>query len=85
MLHPWRLLVARTLTRRLGRIFLRDDQGRRAVFGDDKKLQTDRHCRDSRLFYEVDPGTIGGLQAGDLVVGSVVFGACTPFSITPAL
>jgi hypothetical protein len=53
------LEVARELTRRLGRIFLRDDQGRRAVFGDDKKLQTDPHFRDYLLFYEYFHGDTG--------------------------
>ena len=53
------LEVARELTRRLARIFLRDDQGRRAVFGDDKKLQTDPHFRDYLLFYEYFHGDTG--------------------------
>ena len=53
------LEVARELTRRLGRIFLRDDQGRRAVFGDYKKLQTDPHFRDYPLFYEYFHGDTG--------------------------
>jgi hypothetical protein len=53
------LEVARELTRRLGRIFLRDDQGRRAVFGDDQKLQTDPHFRDYLLFYEYFHGDTG--------------------------
>jgi len=53
------LEVARELTRRLGRIFLRDNQGRRAVFGDDKRLQTDPHFRDYLLFYEYFHGDTG--------------------------
>ena len=53
------LEVTRELTRRLGRIFLRDDQGRRAVVGDDTKLQTDPHVRDSLLFYEYFHGDTG--------------------------
>jgi hypothetical protein len=40
------------LTRRLSRIFLRDEAGRRAVFGEHPKLQHDRHFRDHVLFYE---------------------------------
>lgn len=44
--------VAQELTRRLTRIFLRDDQGRRAVFGDQTKFQNDPHFRDYILFYE---------------------------------
>jgi hypothetical protein len=44
--------VAEELSRRLARIFLRDDEGRRAVFGDHPKLQGDPHFRDHLLFYE---------------------------------
>jgi Glycosyl hydrolase family 63 C-terminal domain len=44
--------VAEELSRRLARIFLRDEQGRRAVFGDHPKLQHDPHFKDHLLFYE---------------------------------
>ena len=44
--------VAEELARRLTRIFLRDHEGRRAVFGDHPKLQHDPHFRDHLLFYE---------------------------------
>jgi Glycosyl hydrolase family 63 C-terminal domain len=44
--------VAEELSRRLTRIFLRDEGGRRAVFGDHPKLQHDPHFRDHLLFYE---------------------------------
>jgi hypothetical protein len=44
--------VAEELSRRLTRIFLRDEEGRRAVFGDHPKLQGDPHFRDHLLFYE---------------------------------
>jgi len=44
--------VAEELGRRLIRIFMRDEQGRRAVFGDHPKLQHDPHFRDYPLFYE---------------------------------
>ena len=44
--------VAEELSRRLSRIFLRDERGRRAVFGDHPKLQEDPHFRDHLLFYE---------------------------------
>jgi hypothetical protein len=44
--------VAEELSRRLARIFLRDAQGRRPVFGDHPKLQNDPHFRDHMLFYE---------------------------------
>jgi hypothetical protein len=53
------LEVVRERTRRLGQNVLRDDQGRRAVFGDDKTLQTDPHVRDDRLFYEYFHGDTG--------------------------
>jgi hypothetical protein len=51
--------VANELSRRLTRIFLRDESGRRAVFGDYAKLQTDPHFRDYLLFYEYFHGDSG--------------------------
>jgi hypothetical protein len=51
--------VAEELTRRLTRLFLRDAAGRRAVFGDDEKLQADPHFRDYLLFYEYFDGDTG--------------------------
>src|SRR5262249_57608123 len=51
--------VAEELTRRLGRLFLRDEQGRRAVFGDNAKLQSDPHFRDHLLFHEYFHGDNG--------------------------
>jgi hypothetical protein len=51
--------VADELTRRLTRIFLRDEHGRRAVFGDNVKLQTDPHFRDYMLFHEYFHGDSG--------------------------
>jgi len=48
----------------LQRIFLRDENGRRAVFGDAKKFQTDPHWRDLILFNEYFHGDNGkGLGA----------------------
>ncbi|HWZ31354.1 MAG TPA: hypothetical protein VNX18_08480 [Bryobacteraceae bacterium] len=44
--------VAAELSRRLSRIFLRDAEGRRAVFGGAEKFQSDPHFRDYLLFYE---------------------------------
>jgi hypothetical protein len=44
--------VAREISRRLSRIFLRDGEGRRAVFGGAEKFQNDPHFRDHLLFYE---------------------------------
>jgi hypothetical protein len=51
--------VAEELSRRLCRIFLRDEQGRRATFGDHSKLQNDLHFRDHVLFYEYFHGDTG--------------------------
>jgi hypothetical protein len=56
--------VAAQLSRRLSRLFLRDDQGRRPVFGGNEKFQTDPHFRDYPLFYEYFHGDNGaGLGA----------------------
>jgi len=56
--------VALELRLRLGKLFLRDQQGRRAVFGDCEKFQTDPHFRDYLLFYEYFHGDSGrGLGA----------------------
>ncbi len=51
--------VAVELAQRLTRIFLRDDQGKRAVFGQNEKFQTDPHFRDYVLFYEYFHGDNG--------------------------
>jgi len=51
--------VAQELTRRLASIFLRNKDGRRPVFGDEKKFQTDPHWRDCLLFYEYFHGDNG--------------------------
>ena len=47
------------LSRRLSRIFLRDGDGRRPVFGGAEKFQTDPHFRDHLLFYEYFHGDNG--------------------------
>jgi len=58
------LEVAEELTRRLSRIFLRDAKGRRAVFGQYEKFQTDPHFRDYVPFHEYFHGDTGrGLGA----------------------
>jgi len=44
--------VAKEISDRLTRIFLRDDSGRRAVYGGTKTFQEDPHWRDHILFYE---------------------------------
>jgi mannosylglycerate hydrolase MGH1-like protein len=51
--------VAREIGRRLAAIFLRGPDGRRPVFGDVKKLQTDPHWRDHLQFYEYFHGDNG--------------------------
>jgi hypothetical protein len=51
--------VAGELSRRLTRIFLRDDDGRRPVFGGTRKFQEDPHWRDLILFYEYFHGDNG--------------------------
>ncbi len=56
--------VGGEISRRLTRIFLRDEQGRRPVYGGTKKFQTDPHWRDHLLFYEYFHGDNGaGLGA----------------------
>jgi len=57
--------VAKEITRRLSAIFLRDENGRRPVYGGTKKFQEDPHWRDLILFYEYFHGDNGaGLGAG---------------------
>ena len=51
--------VAEELARRLARLFLRDEHGRRPAFGDCAKLQTDPHFRDYLLFHEYFDGDTG--------------------------
>jgi hypothetical protein len=51
--------IADELSRRLIRIFLRDEAGRRPVFGDQETLQGDPHWRDHLLFYEYFHGDHG--------------------------
>jgi hypothetical protein len=56
--------VARELTHRLTRIFLRDESGRRPVYGGTEKFQTDPHWKDYVMFYEYFHGDNGaGLGA----------------------
>ncbi|MHC5538431.1 MGH1-like glycoside hydrolase domain-containing protein [Singulisphaera rosea] len=55
---------AQDIADRLIKIFSRDDDGRRAVYGGSKKFQTDPHWRDLILFYEYFHGDNGaGLGA----------------------
>ncbi len=62
MMNLWE--VSQELSRRLSHIFLRDADGRRPVFGNYEKFQTDPHFRDHVLFYEYFHGDNGsGLGA----------------------
>jgi hypothetical protein len=56
--------VAKEIAGRLTRIFLRNERGRRPVYGGTEKFQSDPHWRDCLLFYEYIHGDIGaGLGA----------------------
>ena len=56
--------VAREISKRLASIFLRDESGRRPVYGGSEKFQTDPHWKDYLLFYEYFHGDNGaGLGA----------------------
>jgi hypothetical protein len=56
--------VAKEISERLTRIFLRNQQGRRPVYGLAEKFQSDPHWRDHILFYEYFHGDNGaGLGA----------------------
>jgi len=56
--------VSKEISTRLTRIFLRDEQGRRPVYGGTEKFQSDPHWRDHVLFYEYFHGDNGaGLGA----------------------
>jgi hypothetical protein len=51
--------VAEELTRRLSAIFLRNEEGKRPVYGGSQKFQQDPHWRDLVLFYEYFHGDNG--------------------------
>src|SRR5262249_55856940 len=51
--------VAEELGRRMTRLFLRDEKGRRAAFGGSEKLQSDPHFRDYLTFNEYFDGDDG--------------------------
>lgn len=56
--------IADELSRRLTRLFLRDERGRRPYAGDDARMQHDPHWRDHLLFHEYFHGDTGvGLGA----------------------
>ena len=53
------LEASEEVSRRVLRLFSRDDQGRRPLFGDVEKFQSDPHFRDHVLFYEYFHGDTG--------------------------
>ena len=56
--------VAEEIARRLGNIFLKNEHGRRPVYGGTRKFQDDPHWHDCLLFYEYFHGDNGaGLGA----------------------
>ena len=56
--------ISEELSMRLSNVFLRDEKGRRAVFGNNEKMQNDPHFKDHLLFYEYFDGDTGnGLGA----------------------
>jgi hypothetical protein len=62
MLTLWE--VAAEISRRLSRLFLQDDSGRRPAHGSNELFRTDPHWRDLVLFYEYFHGDDGtGLGA----------------------
>jgi glycogen debranching enzyme len=62
MMNLWE--VSEELSRRLNRLFLRDEEGKRPVYGAEALFQTDPHWRDYILFYEYFHGDDGaGLGA----------------------
>jgi len=81
--------VAKDISDRLTRIFLRNEQGRRPVYGGTEKFQNDPHWRDYILFHEYFHGDNGaGLGASHQtgwtgVVASLIqlFGLLDPVKI----
>ncbi len=57
MMNLWE--VSQELSRRLSHIFLQDVDGKRPVYGDLDKFQTDEHWRDLILFHEYFHGDTG--------------------------
>jgi hypothetical protein len=51
--------IAMDIARRLTKIFLKEEDGRRPLYGGTSKFQTDRHWRDYVLFYEYFHGDNG--------------------------
>jgi hypothetical protein len=62
--HKTLFEVAEDLVSRLSAIFLRNEEGKRPVFGGTEQFQSDPHWRDNILFYEYFHGDNGaGLGA----------------------
>jgi Mannosyl oligosaccharide glucosidase. len=57
MMNLWE--VSQEISRRISRIFLRDGDGKRPVFGESEKVQNDPYFRDHLLFYEYFHGDNG--------------------------
>ena len=56
--------IADEISKRLSKLFLRDENGKRPVFGENEKLQNDPHFNNYILFYEYFQGDTGkGLGA----------------------
>ena len=56
--------IADSLSKRLNTLFIKDENGRRAIMGDNNKLQTDPYFKDNILFHEYFNGDNGkGLGA----------------------
>ena len=56
--------VSKEISERLTRLFLRNSEGRRPVYGENEKFQSDPQWRDHILFYEYFHGDTGvGLGA----------------------
>lgn len=53
------LEISNELSKRLSKIFLKDENGRRAAFGNNKKFQTDPHFKDYIFFHEYFHGDNG--------------------------
>ena len=57
MMNLWE--VSQEISRRLSHIFLKNSEGKRPVYGDSNKFQTDEHWCDYVLFYEYFNGDTG--------------------------
>jgi mannosylglycerate hydrolase MGH1-like protein len=71
--------VAREIAARLTRTFLRDEAGRRPVYGGQAKFQDDPHWRDLLLFYEYFHGDNGAGLGASHQTGWTGLAAATAF------